>query len=201
MLMNVEDVQQERFGVRYRGACIAKCDYSEENTQKLQAWMAKPSGFLVLYGEPGTSKTYMMAAMIPWALANGPWVEGRNGKPGYQLPSDFRVMRETDFFSYIRKEMMKYGASDYHDTVRILSDIDVFFLDDLGASQGSTWQEEVMTSFIDARYASMKPTIFSTNLQPNKVSEHYGSRIPSRLFAHDNVLLHIVGYDHRKPQV
>ncbi len=199
--MNVDDVQQERFGVRYRGACIAKCDYSEQNTKKLQAWMAKPSGFLVLYGEPGTSKTYMMAAMMPWALANGPWVVDRDGNKKYQLPSDFRVMRETDFFSYIRKGMKDYEKSEYQDIVKHLCETDVFFLDDLGTSQGTDWQEEVMFSFIDARYSSMKPTIITTNLQPNKVNEHYGTRIPSRLFAHDNVLLHIIGYDHRKPQV
>ena len=198
----IHEAQEQYFGKRYVGACMSKCEYSYENSQRLHKWMGKPSGFLVLYGEPGVSKTYMMAAMVDWLLKRGSslWAEGRDGEK-WQLPTDFRIMRETDFFSYMRKKIAEFSNVEYQDLVNKLAESDYFFMDDLGTSQGTEWQKEVMFAFLDTRFSSAKPTVITTNLHPKAVGEHYDHRIISRLFSKDNVILHIEGHDWREPQL
>lgn len=75
------------------------------------------------------------------------------------------------------------------DTLIRLIDDDVIIYDDLGSQGHNDWREKIMLEFLDIRYNSEKPTIFTTNLGQNDFEKIYGERIADRLFAEENLIL------------
>ena len=193
-----DKIQTERFGSQYAGARIKKLDWNKTQIDVLLHWMKNPFRMLVMYGTVGTSKTYPMAAMIPWVEQRGCEVKGSDGRIS-KMPADYRVYREYDLFSKVRMQMSEAGSHDYQAYVNHLCDCDVFFYDDLGKMQGTGFQKEVQTAFLDSRYNSEKPTIITTNLYPNTAKEALGEAAYSRLFSRENTLIRLDGEDRRNP--
>ena len=67
------------------------------------------------------------------------------------------------------------------DFVRWLVDIPVLLLDDLGAEKPTDWQRTQIYLVINGRYAACRPTLVTTNLTIDQISEQIEPRVASRL--------------------
>lgn len=67
--------------------------------------------------------------------------------------------------------------------VRDLSKADVLVLDDVGAGEADTrvLENRIMYLALEARQNGRRPTIVTTNLTPQQLAEHVGSRVMNRL--------------------
>ncbi len=146
--------------------------------------MQKPSNFLVYCGSPGIGKTYLCASLVEWAIKN--------------FNSDWRYWNENNLLKRLRHEIESVKG-DYLDSLNCLIDAEFLILDDVGSSvKVNEWREEIFFNIIDYRYNTMKPTLITSNFSEKEFLEKYHSRVHSRLFSKDNIIIEILdGLDHR----
>lgn len=140
--------------------------------EKIKKYMHAKRNFLILSGAAGCGKTYIVAAMMEWAISEF---------------NHFRVWKEYDLFKRIREGIDRNWEPT--DTLSRLIDDDLIVLDDLGAQGHNDWREKILFEFIDIRYNSAKPTILTTNLDYQGFKTLYGMRITDRLFAKENTYI------------
>lgn len=87
--------------------------------------------------------------------------------------------------------MSDYSNADYITHLRYMIDDDLVIFDDLGSAGHTDWREEVILEMIDRRYTGRRPTIFTSNLTKQEISDTYGKRIASRLFAKENIVVEL----------
>ena len=128
----------------------------------VEDWAADPHGSLTLIGGTGTGKTHLAAAVANTALARGQSVW-------------FAVV--PDLLDMLRRTYQADAEQSYDQLSASLRDADLLVLDDFGAHSPTPWAEEKLYQLCAARYVAERPTMFTTNLQP----DHLDARIASRL--------------------
>jgi len=135
--------------------------------------MDAPKNFLVFCGNPGLGKTYLCAAMIPWALTTF---------------NSFRYWHEDELLKRLRAGISE-GSGDYLEALSLLIDDELVFFDDIGCNKPNEWREEIMFESINNCYNSMKPTVITTNLTRRDFYDKYHERVASRIFATENIII------------
>ncbi len=128
----------------------------------VEDWASAPRGSLTLIGGTGTGKTHLAAAVANAALARGQSVW-------------FAVV--PDLLDMLRRTYQADAEQSYDELSASLRDADLLVLDDFGAHSPTPWAEEKLYQLCAARYVAERPTMFTTNLQP----DHLDARIASRL--------------------
>lgn len=142
-----------------------------------------PKGFLVLAGTKGVGKTHLAAAVDHYQRAL---------PEGDQRTSLFFVV--PDLFDLLRSG---YGVGDYDQLLLLCREVEVLILDDLGAEQGTAWEQEKLFQILNHRYYQLLPTLVVTNC-PLKALD---PRIYSRLSDTDvSRVLYVVAPDYRQRQ-
>jgi DNA replication protein DnaC len=77
-------------------------------------------------------------------------------------------------------------------------DVKYLIIDDLGASNNSEWQKEVLLDLIDHRYEFRKPTLITTNLNFEKMGEKLDDRIATRIYDRRNKFIEDWKSNYRK---
>lgn len=103
---------------------------------------------LLLYGNVGSGKTYMAAAIANALLEQERKVLMRN----FVWVSDISVF-------------------DAEEKLNELSSYDLLILDDLGAERKSEFAQQNVFNVVDRRWSSGKPMIITTNLTPEKMAK------------------------------
>lgn len=85
------------------------------------------------------------------------------------------------------------------EVMKIVSEIDILVLDDLGSEKSNSWVIERLTMLINDRYEKMLPTIVTTNLELSFLENQVGERIVSRL-VEMNYTVFMEGEDYRKKE-
>lgn len=136
---------------RLSDARLADCHLEHpEEAQMLQRYVDLFSDFyrdqkgLLLYGQNGTGKSYMAAALCNALIDKG---------HDCRFTTFSRIDRQA---SGIRSERRTYIDS--------LNDPALLVLDDLGSERSSEYMQELVFSVIDSRYESGKPMVITTNL-------------------------------------
>lgn len=129
---------------------------------------------LLFYGQPGVGKTHLATAILRDVIRK----KNARGK-FYETSELLRLLRET------------YGTGtrvNEMDILRPVMEAELLVLDDLGQEKTSDWVQETLGLLINTRYASRRPTIFTTNLidtpdvtDPNSIAYRVGLRTRSRL--------------------
>jgi len=146
--------------------------------------MKKPTNFLLYCGNPGIGKTFLCASLVEWAMK--------------RFGNNWRYWTEDGILKTLRTSMDTMSG-DYLDCLKYLIDDDFLILDDVGSSTKiSEWREEILFAIVDARYNSMKPTLITSNFSEKEFLNRYHSRVHSRLFSKDNIIIEILdGIDFR----
>lgn len=172
-------LQKSIFGDRFQGASFKKafeeCELFEDvgREEKINEILNEGKGFTLIQGPPGTGKTFLCSACLDFFSKS------------YK---SIRAYNECDLFSKIRS-IIGSGIADYIEGLRQLIDYDILIIDDLGFCEVNEWRREIWMYIIDYRYAFSKKTIITTNLKQQEIYYKYGSRIRSRLFAHENTII------------
>lgn len=169
------------FGYEYHDAHLAKIDQSAEVIEKILSWVKSERGIFYFCGNVGNGKTYFAAAL--WNFLKE--------KNEYN-----RTFSESEYFTEIKKVIAKDW--DYSAEVKRLCETKWFILDDLGSSQMTDWQKEVLFTTVETRLSSGLPTLITSNLSLKDVKEKFGDRLYSRLAAAKNVVIELNGADRRQ---
>jgi DNA replication protein DnaC len=119
---------------------------------------------LYIYGGVGTGKTH-----IAYAIQ----------KRWYELGQLSLFWNMTELIDEIRSDFNRTEKEFIGESV--LNYQKLLFLDDIGAEKPTEWVEEKIYLIVNKRYNDMLPTIFTSNLGINELSDRVGDRIASRI--------------------
>lgn len=168
----VRKMQAAAFGRRFAGASLANFSDASRDAESLTRFLVDKQGFLVIHGPSGTGKTHLLAAI---------YADQAN------LVDSIRVLTDRALFRKLRSGMS--GEGDYLEALEMLMDSHLVMIDDIGSSGHTDWREEVLMEAIDTRYRENRPTILTSNLDKEQISEAYGERISSRMFDKNNTVI------------
>ncbi len=154
---------------RYLEASFAKftADTGElrANLDACRRFAAKPRGFLVMVGTPGTGKTHLAASIIRSAsIKSAMYI--RHLDAVARMREDYRQVRECDRSSSIRRRLQ---------SARLL------VIDEAGIATGGNDADVLLHDIIDYRYGEMMPTVLLANVAPGAFAETFGERLTDRM--------------------
>jgi len=148
-----------------------KAEYKDipENIQVLVKNLYDSRRGIYIFGVCGTGKTHIAYACTKYFDENKikSWL--------LNMPEMLGLMKE-DF-----KDENKSVATENTNFSKILNYAGVLIIDDIGSEKITEWVEEMVYAIVNKRYEDVKPTIFTSNLPPEKLIEKYGDRIVSRI--------------------
>ena len=128
---------------------------------------------LMIYGEPGNGKTYLVSSIANRLIQN-------------QIPA-ICVSIES-LLGRIRETYNRFGKEAESDIIRGLQNADLLIIDDLGTEQISDWSQTRIYNIIEGRYRQGLPLIITTNLdikageRHGTLADRYGERTEDRIF-------------------
>jgi DNA replication protein DnaC len=169
------------FGARYDDAHLSKLDLPPGTTNLLSNWVKNASNFLVFVGNPGVGKTYFCACLVKEILE-------RKKIPYY-------------FTERALQQKMRDSISkgwDYEETLKRICETEYVLLDDIGSSQLTDFQKEVLFNFVDYRSSSGLPTVITSNVWMSEMKDKFSPRFASRLKDVKNTIIEINWKDKRQ---
>jgi DNA replication protein DnaC len=129
-----------------------------------QAFAADPTGTLALYGDFGTGKTHLLAAIANEVTAAG---------------GTCRFASVVSLFEAVQERIQ--AGQDYHELVRKAIQAPLLVLDDLDKLKPSEFREETLYKILNGRCNAGLPLAISSNTAPNNLERWVGSAGRSRL--------------------
>jgi DNA replication protein DnaC len=139
---------------------------------------------LVLYGDTGTGKTFMAAAI-------GRELAARLGRHHWPVWREVHQLAQR-----LRDEIARTDLPSRRERDALIDPNRVLILDDLGAERGSDFLAEQLETVIVRRYDDCLPLVVTTNLGPDEIKTRYGGRVYSRLFEMASIV-RLTGTDRR----
>lgn len=125
---------------------------------------------MYLYGNAGTGKTYLSSCIANRALQRG-----------------FTVYYQSAFKLLDMLEKLKFGKYDEDERIgaeyesKYIFDTDLLIIDDVGTEFITQYSSAALFDIINSRLVEGKSTVISSNFDPIKMGEIYGSRMMSRV--------------------
>ncbi len=128
----------------------------------------------IFYGNSGIGKTFLCSCIAKELLDKGKTVV---------------YMTAFDLFESIKKKF----AKNYEDILKkdykeFKNDADLLIIDDLGTEFITNFTLTEFFNIINTRILKKKPTIISTNLNPEKLLEQYSARVVSRFYGEYEII-------------
>lgn len=118
---------------------------------------------LCFVGSTGTGKTHLACAVLARAVERG-------------IPALFVTVP-----SLLERIRQAYRDDADSDLLGRAQNAAFLVLDDLGAEKPTEWVQEKLFALVNHRYSMELPTVVTTNLMPDELSERVGQRTVSRL--------------------
>jgi DNA replication protein DnaC len=164
---------------RFQWADLADfTDQPPEVAADLAEWAAKPDRRnLLLLGPVGVGKTHAAVAATR--------------RQHFDHGVDVRFLPVVELLDMLRPGGPEGALYD-------LADTDLLVLDDLGSERPTEWTAERLYALINRRWLEARPTVCTTNLEPDPLREAVGERVFSRLVGNGAVVLRLTGHDRRR---
>ncbi len=133
------------------------------------------SGNLLLMGGTGLGKTHLSTAMAKCIIENGNDVVYESAQ---NIIGDF----ETDRFRHGYDRQDELLSEKYFEC-------DLLIIDDLGVEVINSFSISCLYNLLNTRINKRRPTVISTNMNPQIMRSRYDDRITSRLLGEFSVLL------------
>lgn len=141
------------------------------------------SGNLLFSGATGLGKTFL-SACIARQVADG----------------EHSVMYETAIKVFEAFEAERFGTDARSGQTKPYFDCDLLIIDDLGTETRTQFVISALYHIVNTRMMENRPTIISTNLQPDAIEKRYSPQIASRI-AGTYRLIKFVGQDIRRKAI
>lgn len=160
--------------LRYHAKSLANFRGYEAEVLGVKASIDDGKGAYIT-GPCGRGKTHLAVGLLNF------WFAGQYALQRAEQPRA-RYLSMTDFFFRLRNSFSDSSSSeDMQNIVDRYVSCGLLLIDDLGAQKNTEWSREVLYLLIDRRYREMKPTIVTSNLSLEQISELIDDRIASRL--------------------
>lgn len=134
-----------------------------EAYERAFAFARDPYGWLVLYGEYGCGKTHLAAAIANYA------------QDELDMRPVFAVV--PDLLDYLRATFAPSSETRYEARFEAIRAADLLVLDDLGTENATDWAKEKLYQIVNFRYMERLPTVFTTNVDPDRIDPRVFSRM------------------------
>lgn len=158
---------------------------SEKRALKaITLWQTRPRRWLYLHGPVGRGKTALACAIAREAIKQS-------------IPTLFRTV--PDLLSSLRQAMFDKDGPDPEDLLKVLFEVDLLVLDDLGVEKVTDSRLESMFRLIDRRKNDARRTIITSNLPltatPGARVETLGTRLSERIASRIDEMSDVVCLD------
>jgi len=144
---------------------------------KVKGWADSPAGRnLVLVGTVGSGKTWLACAAA---------------RPRFMAGDDLAFMPIVELLDALRP-----GGPD--NAMEEACGVDLLIIDDLGTEKPTEWTAERLYAVVNRRWMEERPTIVTSNLDPEELETAVGARMYSRLVGSDAVTVRLTGPDRRR---
>ncbi|WP_407928495.1 ATP-binding protein [Herpetosiphon geysericola] len=133
-----------------------------EAYNRAMAFAQAPKGWLLLFGMYGCGKTHLAAAIANEAVRR-------------EYQTIFMVV--PDLLDYLRSTFGPSSEVAYDERFDKIRNIKLLVLDDLGAESSTAWAREKLFQIINHRYNHHLPTVFTTNVDLDKLDPRITSRL------------------------
>lgn len=138
-----------------------------------------PQGWLVLFGNYGSGKTHLAAAIANAALQRH-----------YQVL--FAVV--PDLLDHLRSTFGPNSEIDYDERFETIREVRLLVLDDLGTENTTPWAREKLYQIINHRYNYSLPTVITSNRKPEDIEPRIFSRICDRTLCEEITMIEAGDY-------
>lgn len=176
------DATVARFPRRYREATASHPQVLAWVQQMVAAPADAPS--LLLAGRTGVGKTYEAYGAlraVKYGLAD-------RGRP---------IAAAWTTHAELNAKLRPSPDGSHHHALDEYAAADLLLFDDVAAGLSSEWTQDSLYRLVDGRWLDMRPTIFTTNLAPDKLAASVGDRLMSRIHGMSTVVL-LDGPDRRR---
>jgi DNA replication protein DnaC len=160
-----------------------------------------------LWGNPGSGKSVMAVKLMISTMVKLAWLpttqeEIRETLTSETLPyfaQQFRFEPVPHLLQSLRMGLRNEDP-EIPERVEMLKRVKYLILDDIGVECGTAWVYETLYQLVDARYARILPTVFTSNLSLNELGRRLGDeRLVSRIreMCGDLGIIHLKGPDLR----
>ena len=129
-------------------------NFGQLYSRNFEKYKANNNGLLI-YGKPGTGKSFLSFCIANYLLDNGVKV----------IACSISTILEKI------KEYSSFGNNKMTVFNNELKKADLLIIDDLGSENSSEWINSKIYEIIDLRYRSEKPLIVTTNLEPDDLKK------------------------------
>ena len=156
---------------------------NETTSASVSQWLASFNTNLILWGKVGRGKTGAAIAALRELHDAGITVAH------WSMP---------DLLDDLRADEMGRNDTERSSrtTMATARTAGVLLLDDMGQERCTTFQAERLYVLINARYNAQRPTILTTNFDPQRLADHLGELNASRL-RERLTIVHADGHDYR----
>lgn len=127
--------------------------------ERVCAWQAKGSGFLLLYGSPGTGKGHLATGCLK---AHGSGI----------------FVKQADMLRDLRDS---YATHSTTACVSAWQDAGLLVVDEFGLSGGGKDEEPMLYQVLASRYDHRRPTVITANLNLEELKARLGERLVDRI--------------------
>jgi DNA replication protein DnaC len=137
-----------------------------------------PDGWLVFWGDNGSGKTHLAAAIVNYRYQNN-------------QPTLFVVV--PDFLDHLRSTFSPESKISYDQLFERVKTAPLLIMDDFGKQTTTPWAQEKLYQVINYRYNALLPTVITTNCSPDEIYSPISSRFKDPQIS---TLFHITAPDY-----
>jgi DNA replication protein DnaC len=139
----------------------------------------KPEGWLILFGNYGSGKTHLAAA-----IANA----------AFQRHYKVLFAIVPDLLDHLRSTFGPSSDVEYDERFETIREVPLLVLDDLGTENTTPWAREKLYQIINHRYNYSLPTVITSNRKPEDIEPRIFSRMCDRILCEEITMIEASDY-------